>query len=101
MPRSETEDEQHHAEEKRQHRFDCSVRVDPLDHGIAKEQAEATRDARTEDKPAEERDAVRARALAPQDFERRNQHERAGCCGDGVEQDVPGLIHRIPPPFRK
>ena len=78
MPRSEPEDEQHQAEKKRQHRFDRSVRVDPLDHGIAEEQAEATRDARTEDKPAQERDAVRATALAPQNLERRDQQQSAG-----------------------
>ena len=101
MPRSEPDEEQHQAEEKRHHRFDRSVRVDPLDQGVAEEQAETTRDARTKEKPAQERDAVPARALAPEDQECRGQHERTGCRGDGVEQDVSGLGHRIPPPFRK
>jgi hypothetical protein len=47
--------------------------------------------------PRGRRDAVPARALAPEDYECRGQHERAGCRGDGVEQNVSG--HRITRPI--
>ena len=85
---AEPDDDEGDAEENRHGAFDGVVRVEPLDRGLADEQAEPTGDARPEQESTQERDAVRARAVAADDDERRRQHERAGSGDNCVEQDV-------------
>ena len=88
MPRPEPEGQQRDAEEERENRFQRLVRVEPLDGGLAEDQAETGRDRRSEQEPAQEGDAVRARARAPNGDERRRQRERACGRGESVEQHV-------------
>ncbi len=82
------------AEKKRHQPLDGVVRVELLDRRLADDQAEPAGDARSEQEPAQEGDAVRARAVASDDDERRRQDERAGGGDDRVEQDVKGrMVH--------
>jgi hypothetical protein len=62
------------------------VRVEVIDDGLAERETDTARDRRPEQEPAQEGDAVLARALAPDDDERRGEHQRAGRGGDSVDE---------------
>ena len=95
MPSPQPDDQQRGTEQERHNLFERLVGVETLDGGLADEETETAGDRRSEQEPAEEGDAVRARVPAPQDEQRGRQRERAGRRGECEEQHVTAGIDHV------
>src|SRR4029079_527822 len=88
-------------EQQRHNLFERLVRVEAVDRGLAERKAETARDRRSEQEPAEEGDAVRARVPAPQHAQRRGERERAGRRDDREEQDMTTGVDHVMAAMRR
>lgn len=95
VSRAESDGQQCNAKDKGYNPFNRLVRVESLNGLFAENEAEATRDRGAEHEPAQKRNAVRARARAPDDDECRSESERARRGGESVEEDVSSGVDHV------
>ncbi len=85
--------------EQLDHRLDRVVRVDPVRERRAGDQADQAGECGPDDVADREPDAVRTRAGALDDAQRRRQGERAGAGHDREECDMERCTHRVSRPW--